>query len=639
MILLLKDNLMSTASGSKMEELLSKGEDAAIADNLAHFDKFLDTLEERGTAGLSQEQIDRIEGLKKKFVRVVAPLSPRKTTEDKSIKPNDSNLKPKGNKKSSKAAAIEDRSHCDESTDSTDNDHSTSCSTAITTSEESSSAQSGSHNQKKSKKKGQKAKAKKIKKERKHSQDSENTEEEGLLGNRKESEFEMLLGAFARLDGRKVPAQEKFDEKTGQDLKRYLKKFESYCDSNFKGGRSLWIGELERHLSGKVLEALQAVRDVDDSYEKVKKKLLEWYNNMKDLRKKKNRSRYEKAQFIHGESLYLYSSRLEKLYRVAHPNHNVKTSKSIQEKFQASIPKSARTLLSSQIMAYKINNKKITWKVIQQCARYYDLEREKEQGEGKRKGQESEEEVVISVGQGRKYKDVATQDDKPITKIPKGNVNLAGQSQSKAPAGTNPVPHTQDLSPFAIPNQKLHGQTGLGMYPSSYYPQYMPGYPVPFGYAEGCQVGRGYNTYPAAFGEPQRTLASSASRPTFDHPPPHLANRTVRCTFCNRIGHTINNCRTKWNHCYWCGSAGHYFRQCPQQNFNNYNNFGYRSNDSGFHFSNHRDHNNNRSQSQTRFPQQASTRGRGGHHPVGQHHESRRRYNSGPGNLNVNSLT
>ena len=636
-----KDLLESKASGSKMEELMRQEEDSAIADNLAHIDKFLDTLEGRGTDGLSQDQINRIDQLKSKFVKVVTPLSPKKSTK-KLFKPNsDSDIKPKGNKKSDRAAANELMSLSDDSSDSTADGHSTSYSTANTTNEGSSSDQSKRQSKTKSKKNVKKIKTKKVKKEKKHSEESEETEEEEQLRNRKESDIQLLVRAFSRLDGRKVPAQEKFDEKSGQDLKRYLKKFESYCESNYKGDRSLWIGELERHLSGKVLEALRAVRDVDDSYERVKDKLLEWYNNMKDLRKKKNRSRYEQAQFIPGESLYLYSSRLEKLYRVAHPNHNVKTSKSIQEKLQASIPKSARILLSSQIMSYKLNNKKVTWKVIQQCARYYDLEREKEHGEERKKGHESEEEVTISVGQGKKYKDVATQDEQPISNLPKGRVNLTGQTQNKGHMGTKPAPHSQRVNPFASPYQNLQGATGIGMY-SPAFSQYMPGYSAPLSapfYTAGSQTSQGYNPNHVSFGGPQRAPVSSVSQPIFDRPPSHLANRTVRCTFCNRLGHAITNCRTKWNCCYWCGSAGHYFRQCPQHSINKPNNLDYRNNDSGYHFSNNnRDQNNNRSQSQTRFPQQLATRGRGGHQPVGQHHDSRRRYNSGPGNLNGNSL-
>ena len=52
--------------------------------------------------------------------------------------------------------------------------------------------------------------------------------------------------------------------------------------------------------------------------------------------------------------------------------------------------------------------------------------------------------------------------------------------------------------------------------------------------------------------------------PSLDRPPNHLLGRNQQCTYCNRLGHTIANCRTKWNCCYYCGSGDHYFRQCPK---------------------------------------------------------------------------
>jgi len=51
---------------------------------------------------------------------------------------------------------------------------------------------------------------------------------------------------LARLDNRTTPPLEKFDEDSGQQLRSYLRRFEAFCADNFRGGRDLWIGQLEQ---------------------------------------------------------------------------------------------------------------------------------------------------------------------------------------------------------------------------------------------------------------------------------------------------------------------------------------------------------------------------------------------------------
>ena len=84
--------------------------------------------------------------------------------------------------------------------------------------------------------------------------------------------LEELVKAMAKLDVRRVPSQEAYDESSGQDLIKYLEKFETYCRSNFKGNKNMWIGELERYLTGKTLEAFRAVRGVEDTYSTLRRK-------------------------------------------------------------------------------------------------------------------------------------------------------------------------------------------------------------------------------------------------------------------------------------------------------------------------------------------------------------------------------
>lgn len=70
------------------------------------------------------------------------------------------------------------------------------------------------------------------------------------------------------------------------------------------------------------------------------------------------------------------------------------------------------------------------------------------------------------------------------------------------------------------------------------FSQYISWYPVHFD--TGGQAGQVFNPYLVAFGGRQRAPVPSVSRLTFDHPEINLANRTVRCPLCNRLGHTVN---------------------------------------------------------------------------------------------------
>lgn len=93
------------------------------------------------------------------------------------------------------------------------------------------------------KKESKRASAEKKKKPEtsKRAEDTEDTEDDGM---------KKFMSVMAKLDNGKVPSQEIFDESSGQTLKKYLVKFEN-CKNNFKGDKFFWIGELERHLTGK----------------------------------------------------------------------------------------------------------------------------------------------------------------------------------------------------------------------------------------------------------------------------------------------------------------------------------------------------------------------------------------------------
>lgn len=374
-------------------------------------------------------------------------------------------------------------------------------------------------------------------------------------------EMENLIKVMGKLDTRKVPPQEKFDESSGESLKRYLTKFERYCTINFKGEKDLWIGELERHLSGKILEAYKIEKDVNDSYKSLKNKLIDWYDNSRELRMKKNKDKFRKANYIRGESFYLYSSRLEKLYKVAYPQRSANSSQQLREKYISTVPKAFKKSLQTQVLATKLKNNKITWKTIQKMARLQDVEMEKEDSEDK----EMQDEVVINLGKkvvtdnrggyGKKFRDAATQDDRYALDNNEKRVNYSKQLNH-----SNQEPSYRDSSKTNS-NQRIFNNQNSSEYSNN----------------DGGNMQYGDNR-----------------RQIFSRPPQNLWNNIVQCGYCHRLGHTTNDCRTRWNTCYICGSGDHQFRQCgvtlerfngDKSRFDNnrggFNNYGGSSNNAG----------------------------------------------------------
>jgi hypothetical protein len=41
--------------------------------------------------------------------------------------------------------------------------------------------------------------------------------------------------------------------------------------------------------------------------------------------------------------------------------------------------------------------------------------------------------------------------------------------------------------------------------------------------------------------------------------------RNDACTFCNRVGHERNRCRSRLGLCFGCGGANHVLRDCPNK--------------------------------------------------------------------------
>ncbi len=262
-----------------------------------------------------------------------------------------------------------------------------------------------------------------------HEPDSDSSSEEIVLKKTVPRKSRVKKSAFnpkdwssilEKLDNRKVPDIEVFSEESGLSLRKYLQKFEDYCIQNFKGSRDSWIGELERHLQDRALKAFRSLHDVSDTYDSIKEKLCDWFHDLRDVRKEEHKSLFKKARPDTAESMYLYSTRLERLYKRAYPKRNTTTSRELREKFATSAPKRFRKILQSQIMTCKIKEEPVQWKMLQKCARHFDIEQERKRN---RDESSSECEMTVNLCGGKRMKDATMQHDAASSSQP---VNVTG---------------------------------------------------------------------------------------------------------------------------------------------------------------------------------------------------------------------
>ena len=353
-----------------------------------------------------------------------------------------------------------------------------------------------------------------------------------------------LRKMLRNLDFHSVPQLETFNETSGQDLVKYLSKFEYYCQENFKGKRYLWINELERHLSGRVLEALQSLHQFGDNYDEVKSKLLIWYKDEWEIRKAKARKKFESARPKPKESFYIFSNRLETLYKIAYPKNRPESSNTLIQQFRASVSKKMRSVLSSQILSFKLKGRKFQWKEVQQCARLFDLERSMNKSD---EGSSDEDkpkpkEIMINVGQKPAQREFNSD---------RGNLDLVqpGYSErSRVFKNTSryPVPRPYKTQDFQPSNNFQHGNRSAVSHQSRLRfpnPNYQTNYEPKF----------------------QRS-SFRQNRPRFAHQfqfrktPPIESART--CHFCGKFGHLQANCRNRLGSCFGCGERGHFRRDC-----------------------------------------------------------------------------
>ena len=209
----------------------------------------------------------------------------------------------------------------------------------------------------------------------------------------KNRDGDLLRILVERLDNRQVGEHRKYEEGRGQTLEQFMESFEKHCRNGFKEDDDVWVNQLEKHLSGETLEAFKAVTDINDSFDTVKSKLLAWDKDMHESRKKTAKLTFNRATHESGETLFLYSSRLEKLFNLAYPKHkSVEKNSLLIDHYIETLPSYAKQDFTATQRYKRLTGEEMTWSVVQKLARLKDAELKD------KKVEESKvEEIVINV--------------------------------------------------------------------------------------------------------------------------------------------------------------------------------------------------------------------------------------------------
>jgi len=183
-----------------------------------------------------------------------------------------------------------------------------------------------------------------------------------------------LRKLLEKFDNRHVPKQTPFDEDSGKELSVYLRQFEEYCSSNFRGNKDFWLGELETLLRGKTLENFRVIMENHEGYETVREKLLDWFRDFKRNRRGSARLKFRNSKMEPTETLYRFSTRLESLFKIAYPKHDTTKSTTLLYQFMNNVPKPVQEMLRVKVMEHKLVKRKVEWKYVQKIARIRDAE-------------------------------------------------------------------------------------------------------------------------------------------------------------------------------------------------------------------------------------------------------------------------
>ena len=379
---------------------------------------------------------------------------------------------------------------------------------------------------------------------------------------------DMMLKMLDRLDNRRMPQLETFNPDL-EDFDQYLEKFEDYCVTNIKGEEKYWVVELEKHLDEETKEAYSSMRDRRDSYQTLKTKLLQWSRDMKDMRKKRTHEIFNSMKPKSEESLYLFSNRVEKQFRMAFPKVNgdkLQKSSTLRKKFLEATPKKFSEMIEDRIISNKVMGQSTKWDEIQKYARFTDLKKQvKDKNESERK---QSKEITINVNAGEERKDYRKNDNYNQYRNEnqfRSNLNYQNRNRnnfSNQKLETNNYHYRYgDGNYYQNRNQRTNEYQYENKKDTNYSSQKPNHQQNPRGETRNWNRNRSFDE-----GRNRREVEdkwrNNQTRDNTNIPQFSGSSNGFECTHCNRKGHTIEYCRRRLNLCLICGKKGHDLQQC-----------------------------------------------------------------------------
>ena len=344
-----------------------------------------------------------------------------------------------------------------------------------------------------------------------------------------------LVSALSRM-GRPPPRPEPYDMNAGESMDLFFDRFEAYCGFEC-GGRSnnprymdLWIGELKELLKGEALQAFNAYRNPGDSYQDLKRKMIEWRTRQQDLFHEDLKLQFSNARMYPEESLSLYAARLSKLFRAAYPHREHNNSTTLQQKYIKSVPSSVRShLVSARSIQRAVDpDSGSTFESLARKAHEYEVDL-KIFGEP-----ETDFEVDLTSGTGKSSSNVSS--------------NSSRQKKASPP---------QRQSRYASWTQRPVNRGGQGRETLSNRSGSRPSLP------------RGIDRDGSNF-EPigGRNFSNSQQQRSTSRLSSGARERSQSqgkfCNYCKLSGHVVRDCRRRLGQCFLCGSGEHRIANCPE---------------------------------------------------------------------------
>ena len=114
-----------------------------------------------------------------------------------------------------------------------------------------------------------------------------------------------------------VPPPEVFDITAGKSFTRFWGKFERYCRCKYSNEEDDWVDVLGKYLKGEMKDIYRPAQENEQSYQYIKKRLINWYTAKRRNIEIDRRHEFAHAVMKKNENVHAYMYRLEDLAQAA----------------------------------------------------------------------------------------------------------------------------------------------------------------------------------------------------------------------------------------------------------------------------------------------------------------------------------